>query len=220
MSESKALDWSRIDTVLLDMDGTLLDLAFDNHFWLDLVPAHYARLHGLEVAEAKGRLKPRFRAIEGTLDWYSIDYWSRELGFDIGAVKVDARERVCFQPRAEAFLETLASLGKRRVLLTNAHPKALAIKDAQLQLARHFDAVYSTHRFELPKEHRDFWPRFHASEPFDRARTLFADDSPAVLRAAHAFGVQWLRAILRPDSGQPARVQSEFAAVDYVADLL
>ncbi len=202
------------------MDGTLLDLAFDNHFWLDLVPAHYARLNGIEVAQAKGRLEPKFRAIEGTLDWYSIDYWSRELGFDIGAVKIDARERVCFQPRAEAFLAQLACLGKRRVLLTNAHPRALAIKDEQVRITRHFDAVYSTHRFELPKEHPGFWPRFQAQEVFDPARTLFADDSLAVLRAAHAFGVQWLRAILRPDSRQPVRVQSEFPAVDYVADLL
>jgi 5'-nucleotidase len=31
-------DWREIDTVLLDMDGTLLDLEFDSHFWLSLVP--------------------------------------------------------------------------------------------------------------------------------------------------------------------------------------
>ena len=32
--------WREVDTVLLDMDGTLLDLAFDNYFWqtfLDLL---------------------------------------------------------------------------------------------------------------------------------------------------------------------------------------
>lgn len=30
--------WKEIDTVLLDMDGTLLDLNFDNHFWKEFVP--------------------------------------------------------------------------------------------------------------------------------------------------------------------------------------
>lgn len=29
--------WQEVDTVLLDMDGTLLDLAFDNYFWQKLV---------------------------------------------------------------------------------------------------------------------------------------------------------------------------------------
>ncbi|KEP73664.1 nucleotidase, partial [Microbacterium sp. SUBG005] len=32
------IDWQAVDTVLLDMDGTLLDLAFDNYFWQKLVP--------------------------------------------------------------------------------------------------------------------------------------------------------------------------------------
>ena len=220
MPAAQTPDWSLIDTVLLDMDGTLLDLSFDNHFWLDLVPRHYAMLNGLGIVEAKARLKPKFRAAEGTLDWYSVEHWSRELGFDVMAIKHDARERVCFQPGAEQFLDRLTALGKRRVLLTNAYPRALAIKDAQVGLTGRFDALYSTHPFKLPKEHLQFWPRFHAREPFDPTRTLVADDSLPVLRAAHAFGVRWLRAILRPDSTQPARVVAEFAGVDYVAELL
>ncbi|MEC8348362.1 MAG: haloacid dehalogenase, partial [Pseudomonadota bacterium] len=28
-----ALDWQNIDTVLLDVDGTLLDLHYDNFVW-------------------------------------------------------------------------------------------------------------------------------------------------------------------------------------------
>ena len=38
MSRSPELDWTSIDTVLLDMDGTLLDLRFDNWFWQEHVP--------------------------------------------------------------------------------------------------------------------------------------------------------------------------------------
>ncbi len=30
--------WSRIDVVCLDMDGTVLDLRFDNRFWLEMLP--------------------------------------------------------------------------------------------------------------------------------------------------------------------------------------
>src|SRR5688572_6670841 len=32
------IDWNAVDTVLLDMDGTLLDLHFDNYFWLTHLP--------------------------------------------------------------------------------------------------------------------------------------------------------------------------------------
>lgn len=220
MGKHLPVDWTAIDTVLLDMDGTLLDLHFDNHFWLDLVPKHYAALHGISVAESLARLKPKFRAVEGTLDWYSTDYWSRELGFDVMTVKHDVRDRVTFQPGAEAFLERLAALGKRRVLLTNAHPRVLAIKDGQVGLARHFEIMYSTHPFGLPKEHPEFWGRFQLSEPFVAERTLFADDSPPVLRAARACGVRWLCQVLCPDSAQPRREAAEFAAVDFIAELL
>ena len=47
------LNWSDIHTVLLDMDGTLLDLHFDNHFWLEHFPARYSEQHGIIVEEAK-----------------------------------------------------------------------------------------------------------------------------------------------------------------------
>lgn len=41
-------NWKTIDTVLLDMDGTLLDLHFDNHFWLSLVPQEFKQATGSE----------------------------------------------------------------------------------------------------------------------------------------------------------------------------
>jgi len=220
MTNATPLDWSRIDTVLLDMDGTLLDLKFDNQFWLDLVPRRYAELNGLDLAQSLELLKPKFRAIEGTLDWYSIDHWSRELGFDVMTIKSDARAGVVFQPGAAAFLDRLATLGKRRVLLTNAHPRVLEMKDRQVGLARHFEVMYSTHPFGLPKEDPGFWPRFQEREQFSPERTLFVDDSPSVLRAARAFGVKWLRAILHPDSSQPPRNPAEFPAIHYIAELL
>ena len=67
--ENHALDWSVIDTVMLDMDGTLLDLQFDTWFWLTLVPEHYAALHGISVEAAKLRLRPKFVDIAHTLQW-------------------------------------------------------------------------------------------------------------------------------------------------------
>ncbi len=213
------LPWESIDTVLIDMDGTLLDLRFDNWFWQEHVPVVYARTRGLSAEAALAELVPRFEAARGRLDWYCIDYWSRELGLDIAAIKRGVREQVAWIPGAEAFLRRLHAMGKRRILLTNAHPETLAIKDEHADLTGHLDAVYSTHRFGAPKEDPAFWPRFAAEVAFDPQRTLFVDDSLPVLAAARGHGIRWLRAVRRPDSGRPARDTPGFAGVDSVAEL-
>jgi putative hydrolase of the HAD superfamily len=106
------------------------------------------------------------------------------------------------------------------VLVTNAHPATLGIKDEQVALRQYFDACYSTHAFSFPKEDAQFWPRLEAQEGFEAARTLFVDDSLPVLHAARDFGIGWLRAIRRPDSSLPPQPTGDFAAVDRVADLM
>jgi 5'-nucleotidase len=220
MQPSSAVDWSAIDTVLLDMDGTLLDLRFDNWFWQELIPHRYAAAHGLTPEQTQGLLAPKFVEVKGTLQWYCIEYWTRELNLDIGGIKREALARVGFLPGAEDFLARLKASGKRRVLVTNAHPATLRIKNEQVALTRYFDACYSTHAFAHPKEAAEFWPRLEAKEGFDAARTLFVDDSVPVLHAARDFGIGWLRAIRRPDSGLPPQPTGDFAAVDRVADLM
>ena len=218
--DNSSVDWSAIDTVLLDMDGTLLDLRFDNWFWQELIPRRYAAANGLELAETRGLLAPRFIKVKGTLQWYCIEYWTRELGLDIGSIKREALRKVSFLPGAEQFLAKLSDSGKRRVLVTNAHPATLRIKNEQVALTRYFDACYSTHSFACPKEDAAFWPRLAAAERFDCKRTLFVDDSLSVLDAARDFGIGWLRAVRRPDSGLPPQPTRDYAAVDRVADLM
>jgi 5'-nucleotidase len=220
MSVPTAVDWSGIDTVLLDLDGTLLDLRFDNWFWREHVPGHYGRANGLDALEAWAVLEPKFRAVMGTMNWYCIDYWSRELDLDIPLLKRAVRHEVRFLPGAEEFLLKLATTGKRRMLITNSHPETLAIKSEHVPLAAHFDASYSSHRFEVPKEDPAFWGRFRAHEPFEPARTLVVDDTPLVLESARRYGIAWLRAVRRSDSGRPPNEINGFVAVDRVADLL
>jgi len=215
-----ALDWSQIDTVLLDMDGTLLDLRFDNWFWQELIPHHYAALHGLASGDALDLLRTRFAATHGTLQWYCIDHWTREFGLDIAAIKRTAQDRIRYLAGAEEFLLRLRQSGKRRVLVTNAHPVTLDIKDRVVGLTAHFDACHSTHAFGMPKEDRAFWPRLRAAVMFDPERTLFVDDSLPVLEAARAFGIRWIRAIRVPDSGLAPQHTGDHPGVDAVADLM
>ena len=212
-------DWPSIDTVLLDMDGTLLDLGFDIHFWQERLPRHVAESRCLPIDEARRVMKPIFEATHGTLNWYCIDYWSRALSLDIAALKRAARHQIAWLPRAREFVAGLRAAGRRVVLVTNAHPETLVIKDAHLGVRREFHAVYSSHELGEAKENAAFWPRLAAQERFDTNRTLYVDDSLPVLRAARAHGIAWLYAVRRPDSRAPLRDVSEFAGVDSVHEL-
>ena len=213
-------DWGLIDTVLLDLDGTLLDLVFDNHFWLEIVPAAYAAARMTTLEVARKELAPRFRACEGTLPWYCIDHWSRELGLDIEALKRANTERIAWLPGAENFLRRLRAAGKRVVLLTNSHPRVLRIKDEKTGVLRYFDAAFTSHEFGVEKEAARFWEAVRAVEPFDPQRSLFADDSAAVLRAARRAGIRWIYGVRRPDSVQTVREHAHVAVVDSVSELV
>jgi 5'-nucleotidase len=208
-------DWRRIDVVCLDMDGTVLDLRFDNYFWLEVLPQRWGAARGLEFERALAQLRPMFESKRGTLDYYCIDHWSEELGIDIPALKHQLRDRVSWLDGAEGFLDALRARGKRVLLTTNAHPISLRVKNGQTRLGRHFDEMISSHEFGVPKEDARFWPRLAANHGVDVKRTLFVDDSSAVLQAALAAGVAWIYQVLQPDSTQPAH-----AAVDGIAGVV
>jgi len=211
--------WDAIDTVLLDLDGTLLDLAFDNYIWLARVAEIYAENHGLSLAETHAELAPRFKRVQGTLDWYSIDYWSAELRIDIERVHREEAHRVAWLPGARRFLESVRERGKRLVLMTNSHPVILAIKEERTGVLGYLDAAYTSHGFGAPKEDQRFWIAARAVEPFDPQRSMFVDDSRAVLHAAILAGVRWVYGVKRPDSSREPHGHQEFAAIDGVADL-
>jgi len=212
--------WSAVDSVFLDMDGTLLDLYFDNYFWMEHVPLRFGERHGLSAADAHAALLPKFRAMEGTLQWYCLDHWSKELDMDILELKREVQHLIQILPHAEELLRRLRALGKRLVLVTNAHSDALALKMERTRLDGYFDRVVSSHDFGTPKESAGFWKSLAEVETFDPARTLLADDSLPVLKAAREHGIRYLIAMRRPDSRRPAREMDGFQSVDSLAELL
>jgi putative hydrolase of the HAD superfamily len=212
------VDWERIDTVLVDMDGTLLDLAFDNFFWLEVVPQRYANLRGLSLDESRRQLEPRFDAVAGTLPWYCLDHWTRELGFDVKALKHTHRHRIGYLPGAPEFLSSVRLRGKRLQIVTNAHRDTFAVKAEQTGIDKLVDSVVCSHDLAAPKESAEFWHELERRERFDSARTLLIEDSLAVLAAARAHGLDQTLAIRRPDSRLPARVIDGYVAIDGVVD--
>jgi len=206
--------WHKINSVFLDMDGTLLDLHFDNHFWREHVPARYAELHDITLAEAKSDLFARFKQKEGTMDWYCVEYWSRELDLDIAGLKQEIDHLIAVHSHVTGFLQEARDAGKRVVLVTNAHTRSLDLKMRVTGLSDAFDALVCAHDFGYPKEDLRFWSLLGEHEPFEPGKTLFIDDSLPVLRTARKFGIGYLLAISRPDSKSPPRTIDEFTSIE------
>lgn len=214
------IDWKMIDTVFLDMDGTLLDLHFDNHFWLEYVPIHFADKHSISVDKAKTQLSELYGEFGGTLNWYCVDFWTQRIGLDIRKLKQDVSHKIAIRPYAEEFLQMLHTIGKRVVLVTNAHEASILIKMRKTNLQRYFHRIISSHQFGLAKEQEGFWHKLNADEPFEKNRTLFIDDNLTVLKAAADYGIVHLRAITLPDSKGPEIVSEDFAAISSYKDVM
>ncbi|MEN9501411.1 MAG: nucleotidase [Pseudomonadota bacterium] len=214
------LPWHDIDTVFLDMDGTLLDLHFDNHFWLEHLPKRLAEQRGTTPEAVTAYLHSRYLEMEGTLEWYCVDYWEQHLNADLVALKRELADRIAIRAHVESFLTSLHERGKRVVLLTNAHQKSVALKFGYVALEQYFDRVITSHSLGLPKEHPDFWQTLATVEAFTPQHALFIDDNLHVLRAAKQAGVAYLLAIHQPDSQQPPKDTAEFMAVECYTQLM
>lgn len=215
----ETINWLEIDTVLLDMDGTLLDLHFDNRLWNIELPKRYAAHNDLDHEAAAKALYGHMSEIYGTLDFYCLDYWTRHTGMDIVALHEELTHLVSYRDGAEAFLRHLKTAGIKRSLITNAHRGAFGVKDAISGLSNHLDIVVSSHDYQSPKEDQQFWRSLMREQPFDRERTVFVDDNEAVLDAAREFGVRHLIAVHKPDSQKPRRDSLRYNAIDHFDEL-
>ncbi|GFO71868.1 5'-nucleotidase [Bathymodiolus japonicus methanotrophic gill symbiont] len=182
------LDWNKINTVLLDMDGTLLDLNFDNHFWLEFIPECYALKNQLTITQATDILLPLFKSMEGKLEWYCLDYWSGILNLDIAGLKAEISGLINVLPHVTEFLNALKVTDKKVFLVTNAHRNSLSIKMEKPCLQPFFDEIICSHDYAFAKEHQEFWQAFQNQHGWNKQTTLMVDDSLAVLQSAKTFG--------------------------------
>lgn len=207
------INWSDISTVLIDMDGTILDLNFDNHFWLEHLPLRYSEKMSISLDAAKAKLKTDYLAVVGTIEWYCLDYWSERTQMSIKELKREVQHLIELRSDAKDFLLALRARGKDIVMVTNAHPEALSLKIERTQLDQYFDTLYSTHEFGVSKESQLLWQRLQDKHGFDCDKTLFIDDSIEILKSAQLYGIKHLLAIANPDSKKPTNVIKDFPAI-------
>lgn len=191
------IPFDKIKTVLLDMDGTILDKYYDDYFWQIYTPQKYAEKESISFEEAQKTLFSMYKAEEGTLNWTDIDFWSKKTGLEIFKLKKEISHLINPHPDAEDFLKFLNSNDKKVYLLTNAHNKVTELKLRKTGFDKYFHGIFTSFDIGCPKEKIEFWEKFKELILFEPESSIYIDDNEEVLHAAKASGIRFpiLRAI-------------------------
>ncbi len=209
-----------ISYILLDMDGTLLDLYFDDYFWGHHVPEKYAEKHNIPLGGAKEQLYAKYKSHEKTLNWCDIDFWSRELHLDIPALKEQIQHLIDVHPHVIDFLKLMRRQEKKIFLLTNAHFKAVNIKFKKTQIGKYFDSVLSSFHVGHPKEDLAFWHKAENKLKFNKEHSLFIDDTEDVLKTAREYGIKHLLFKAKASSMTAPKKTSHFHTIHDFRELM
>ncbi len=208
------IDWDSIDTVLLDMDGTLLDLHFDYHFWTVHLPKKYCQIHHADLSEITRYIASRLEEKQGQLEWYSTDYWSDQFQLNIIKAQEDIKHLISERDQALEFLNQLGDMLKKRILITNSDRPSIQLKFANCKIEPLLDEVISSHDYQAAKEQQKFWHCLQGKIDFNPDTTVFIDDSEAVLDSAQQFGIKHLLSIKEPISSQLRQADSKYPMVE------
>ena len=214
------VDWDRIDDVLVDMDGTLLDRHFDNFFFEEELPRRYAAMHGLSFETSRERLMAMYRSVEGELAWTDLQYWSERVGIDVVAMHQELRHLIGFLPGAEDFLQAMRAKGKRIIVLTNAHQAGVAVKAAKTGLDRYVDRIVDAFEVGYLKMRAEYWPTCRKLVGFDPGHSLYVDDDESCLTAAKQYGIAEVIHSAKSSSQLPAVRSVTFVSIDHLPLLL
>ena len=207
-------------TLMMDMDGTILDLAYDSHIWLKLIPNIYAEKMNISIDDASSILQKKVLKMENSLKWYCIDHWSELLYIDILRVHELEKDEIRYLPGAESFLKKVSKSEIRAILVTNSHRDTLNLKIKETGLDKYFNDIYISHDFDAQKENQLFWKRFQSVENFVKNKTIFVDDNVNVLKSAEKFGLGSLIQILYPDTSSAEIKKSKFKGIRNLTQLL
>ena len=211
--------WDKIKTILLDMDGTLLDLNYDNYVWNHALPAAYAKEHSMNLESARSSLITHMQEIHGTIDFYSFSYWTDYTKLDIVELHRRYIDLIEFRAGAKAFLAWAKRSNKTTIIATNAHPDSIKIKDEVSNISNLVDHVVSSHQYSYPKETSGFWQNLKEDYDIDKKRSIFIDDNAPVLDSSKKFGIAYNLIVSRPDSQKPKKTGLSYPAFDEYGDI-
>ena len=208
--------------IMFDMDGTLLDLAFDDLIWNHKLPERHAETHQCTLEQSQNILKAFYQQHNHTLCWYSSKYWTEKVGVDVLQLQYEHKDKIA--PRVGCFelLKQLTQQGYRCWLLTNADCAGLKLKLENVDLSPYFEVMISSEEIGYSKEFVEFWQILQKQHPFDPKYACLVDDTAPVLKSAENFGIQHLITITQPSSLRAARhaLELEYPAIHDLTELL
>lgn len=214
------INWDEIDTVLLDLDGTILDLNYDLHFWLEYLPLMYSNNNNISLQSAKEKIIPILKSQMGKLNWYCPDYWGNRFDLDIIKLKQNMSHMIQILPHAENFLKNVKTNNKKIFLATNAHRKTIRVKMDIVHLESYFDGIISSHDFGVAKQEQKFWTQLENEINLNKNRAIFFDDSLDVLESAKIFGIKHIIAISKPSTKLEPKNVNGFINIENFNNLL
>ena len=211
------MKWNSIETFFLDMDGTLLDLAYDNYFWHEHIPALYSKINGITIKEGKYIFEKLYKNKQDTMEWYSISYWSEVLKIDLKLEILKTKNQIKVFTGTIDFLKKLKKNKIKICLLTNCPREMLDIKMTQTKLWGYFDKIISSEDCGYIKESNEFWGYLNKNIKYNPRTTVFIDDNQNVLKYSNKNGIQNIFCIDFPDSKKNRQIIDGYRSIENIS---
>ena len=176
--------------ILSDLDGVILDLAYDIKFWELWLPEQVANQTNKSIEETKAEIMAEIDIQRGTLNFYDLNYWDDLLNVDCMQIFREKTERCSYLEGSYEALQRLSTLKNPKYILTNGDPRIQEYKAETQNFLEFFDSIFYSMHVGYPKESKEFWALARHNLNLDFEDTIFIDDDFKVVTAAAKAGIK------------------------------